>query len=62
MKKVLMKEMDVVVAPYIHILSEDIRTNFIANLGGEEVELLLIVDEAHNLIEAAREQIGRAHV
>jgi len=35
MKKILMKHMDVVVAPYIHILSEDIRTNFIANLGGE---------------------------
>ena len=56
MKKMLMKEMDVVVAPYIHILSEDIRTNFIANLGGDEVPLLLIVDEAHNLIDAAREQ------
>ncbi|MCL2333379.1 MAG: ATP-dependent DNA helicase [Candidatus Methanoplasma sp.] len=56
MKKMLMKEMDVVVAPYIHILSEDIRTNFIANLGGEDVPLLLIVDEAHNLIDAARDQ------
>ena len=56
MKKMLMKEMDVVVAPYIHILSEDIRTNFIANLGGEDVQLLLIVDEAHNLIDSAREQ------
>ncbi|MDR3074879.1 MAG: ATP-dependent DNA helicase, partial [Candidatus Methanoplasma sp.] len=56
MKKILMKEMDVVVAPYVHILSEDIRTNFIANLGGDDVPLLLIVDEAHNLIDAAREQ------
>lgn len=56
MKKVLMKDMDVVVAPYVHILSEDIRTNFIANLGGEDVPLLLIVDEAHNLIDAARDQ------
>ncbi|MCL1978779.1 MAG: ATP-dependent DNA helicase, partial [Methanomassiliicoccaceae archaeon] len=56
MKKILMKEMDVVVAPYVHILSEDIRTNFIANLGGEDVQLLLIVDEAHNIIDAAREQ------
>ena len=56
MKKMLMKEMDVVVAPYIHILSEDIRTNFIANLGGEDVPLLLIVDEAHNIIDAARDQ------
>ncbi|MDR0309894.1 MAG: ATP-dependent DNA helicase, partial [Candidatus Methanoplasma sp.] len=56
MKKILMKDMDVVVAPYIHILSEDIRTNFIANLGGDNVPLLLIIDEAHNIIEAAREQ------
>ena len=56
MKKILMKEMDVVVAPYVHILSEDIRTNFIANLGGEDVPLLLIVDEAHNIIDAARDQ------
>jgi DNA excision repair protein ERCC-2 len=56
MKKILMKEMDVVVAPYVHILSEDIRTNFIANLGGENIPLLLIVDEAHNLIDAARDQ------
>ncbi|MCL2509638.1 MAG: DEAD/DEAH box helicase family protein, partial [Methanomassiliicoccaceae archaeon] len=56
MKKMLMKEMDVVVAPYVHILSEDIRTNFIANLGGEDIPLLLIVDEAHNIIDAARDQ------
>ncbi|MDR1404785.1 MAG: ATP-dependent DNA helicase [Candidatus Methanoplasma sp.] len=56
MKKILMKDMDVVVAPYVHILSEDIRENFIANLGGENVAFLLIVDEAHNLIDAAREQ------
>lgn len=56
MKKILMKDMDIVVAPYIHILSEDIRTNFIANLGGEDVKLLVIVDEAHNLVDAAREQ------
>ena len=56
MKKILMKEMDVVVAPYVHILSEDIRTNFITNLGGEDVQLLLIVDEAHNIIDAARDQ------
>lgn len=56
MKKILMKDMDVIAAPYVHILSEDIRTNFIANLGGENTSLLVIVDEAHNLIDAAREQ------
>ncbi|MDY0223875.1 MAG: DEAD/DEAH box helicase family protein, partial [Candidatus Methanomethylophilaceae archaeon] len=55
-KKILMKNFDVIVAPYIHILSEDIRTNFLTNLGGEDVPILLIVDEAHNLIDAAREQ------
>ena len=55
-KKMLMKEFDVITAPYIHILSEDIRANFITNLGVEESSLLLIVDEAHNLIDAARDQ------
>ena len=55
-KKLLMKEFDVITAPYIHILSEDIRSNFITNLGIEDSSLLLVVDEAHNLIDAAREQ------
>ncbi len=55
-RKALMKDFDVVVAPYIHILSEDIRTNFLTNLGGESISILLIVDEAHNLIDAARQQ------
>lgn len=55
-RKALMKGFDVVVAPYIHILSEDIRVNFINNLGGEDVKITLIVDEAHNLIDAARDQ------
>lgn len=55
-RKILMKNFDVVVAPYIHILSEDIRVNFINNLGGENVQITLIVDEAHNLVDAARDQ------
>ncbi|MDR3283265.1 MAG: ATP-dependent DNA helicase, partial [Candidatus Methanoplasma sp.] len=55
-KKALMKSMDVVVAPYVHILSEDIRSNFIMNLGGEGLDIVVIVDEAHNLVDAAREQ------
>ena len=55
-KKMLMKEFDVITAPYVHILSDDIRSNFITNLGGEDTPLLLIVDEAHNLIDAARDQ------
>ena len=57
-KKALMKEMDVVACPYIHILNEDIRENLIQNLGlaDDPDRMLLIVDEAHNLIDAAREQ------
>ena len=55
-KKMLMKEFDVITAPYVHILSDDIRSNFITNLGGEDTPLLMIVDEAHNLIDAARDQ------
>jgi len=55
-KKLLMREFDVVTAPYIHILSEDIRSNFITNLGGEDIPLLMIIDEAHNIVDAAREQ------
>lgn len=55
-RRMLMKDFDVVVAPYIHILSEDIRANFINNLGGEDVRIVMIVDEAHNLVDAARQQ------
>ncbi len=58
MKKLLMKEVDVVSVPYVHILSSDIRSNLMINLGLEESpeSVLLIVDEAHNLIDAARDQ------
>lgn len=57
-KKALMKKMDVVAAPYVHILSNDIRTNLMANMGLDDNPsgLLMIVDEAHNLIDAARDQ------
>ncbi|AMK13789.1 DNA repair helicase Rad3 [methanogenic archaeon mixed culture ISO4-G1] len=58
MKKMLMKKVDVVAVPYVHILSSDIRGNLMINLGLEESpeSLLLIVDEAHNLMDAARDQ------
>ncbi|WII07295.1 ATP-dependent DNA helicase [Methanomassiliicoccales archaeon LGM-RCC1] len=58
MKKQLMKKFDVVAVPYVHILSTDIRTTLMANLGLEESpeSMLLIVDEAHNLVDAARDQ------
>lgn len=56
-KKALMRKMDVVVAPYVHILSEDIRGNLLANMELADTEkLVMVVDEAHNLIDAARDQ------
>ncbi len=55
-KKALMKDFDVVVAPYIHIIDPDIRERFLANLGVDEKGFVLIVDEAHNLMDAVREQ------
>ncbi len=55
-KKVLMKGADVVVAPYVHILSEDIRSTLLSNMGLEDESIVVIVDEAHNIIDAAREQ------
>lgn len=56
MKKLLMKGCDVVAAPYVHILSEDIRTNFLRNMDVEDNQIVLVIDEAHNLIDAARDQ------
>lgn len=55
-KKSLIPVMEVIVAPYVHILSEDIRSNLLVNMKCSDDEILLIVDEAHNLIDAAREQ------
>lgn len=55
-KKMLMKYMDVIVAPYIHILSEDIRDGFLGNLESNGSDLCMIIDEAHNIIDAARDQ------
>ncbi len=55
-KKAMMKDFDVVVAPYIHIIDPDIRNNFLTNLGVDVSEIVLIVDEAHNFMDAVREQ------
>ena len=55
-RKILIPNADVIVAPYVHILSEDIRTNLLAHMRCDDDKILLIVDEAHNLIPAAREQ------
>lgn len=58
MKKQLMKKVDVVAVPYVQILSPDIRDNLMSNLGVSDSpeSILLIVDEAHNLVDAARDQ------
>ena len=55
-KKSIMSQMDVVVAPYVHMLSEDIRSNLLVSMKCSYETVLLIVDEAHNLIDAARDQ------
>ncbi len=55
-KKLLLKGFDVVVAPYIHIIDPDIRDNFLQNLGIDDNGITLVVDEAHNLMDAVREQ------
>lgn len=55
-KKSLSKYMDVIVAPYIHVLSEDIRDGFLGNLESNGSDLCMIIDEAHNIVDAAREQ------
>ena len=56
MKKLLMKGCEVIAAPYVHILSEDIRSNFLRNMDVDESQIVLVIDEAHNLIDAARSQ------
>ena len=55
-KKVMMKDFDIIVAPYIHIIDPDIRDNFLTALNVEPKDFVLIVDEAHNLMDAVREQ------
>lgn len=55
-KKLLLKKVDVVAAPYIQILNPDIRDSLMANLDlvGDPKGLMIIVDEAHNFLDAAR--------
>jgi len=55
-KKMIMRSADVIVAPYIHILSDNIRDTFMGNMDAESKDIVVIVDEAHNIIDAAREQ------
>ena len=55
-KKLLLKSVGVIVAPYVHFLSDDIRNGFLGNIESDGSNLVVIVDEAHNIIDAAREQ------
>lgn len=55
-KKLLLRKMDVIAAPYIQILNPDIRESLMANmdLSGDPKGMMVIVDEAHNFLDAAR--------
>lgn len=54
-RKMIMRDFDVIVAPYVHILDPGIRDGLLNNLGIEESEMILVVDEAHNLTDHTRE-------
>ena len=56
-KKRLMKKADVIAVPYIQILNPDIRASLMANLelSGDPDGIMIIVDEAHNFLDAARD-------
>ncbi|OPY34134.1 MAG: ATP-dependent DNA helicase [Methanomassiliicoccales archaeon PtaU1.Bin124] len=54
-RKLLAPKADVIIAPYVHVLSEDLREQFLDRIGVGLDGILLVVDEAHNLIESARE-------
>ncbi len=55
-RKALLGKFDVVVAPYIHVLSDGIRDYFLDNMGSDGSDLVMIIDEAHNIIDTARQQ------
>ncbi len=57
-KKLLLKKVDVVAAPYVQILNPDIRESLMANmdLAGYPKGLMIIVDEAHNFLDSARSE------
>ena len=55
-KKMLLRKVDVIAAPYIQILNPDIRESLMTNmdLAGDPKGMMVIVDEAHNFLDAAR--------
>ena len=55
-RKALLSKFNVIVAPYIHVLSDGIRDYFLNNMQSDGSDLVMIVDEAHNIIDSARQQ------
>ena len=55
-RKLIMPEADVLALPYIHMLSSDIRRSLFERLQLTADDFVVIVDEAHNLIDAARDE------
>jgi DNA excision repair protein ERCC-2 len=55
-RKLIMSEADVLVLPYIHMLSSDIRKSLFERLQLSADDFVVVVDEAHNLIDAARDE------
>jgi DNA excision repair protein ERCC-2 len=53
--KLVLPEMNVVVAPYVYLLSPQIRANLLSMMKVEAENLVLVLDEAHNVLESARE-------
>jgi len=55
-RKAIVPQVDVVAVPYVQVLSKDIRSQLFDRLQLTMEDVVLIVDEAHNLIDAARDQ------
>jgi len=56
--KSIIREANVVIAPYIYIFDEFLREKFIRWYGYEMQEILLIIDEAHNLPDFCRDMLS----
>ena len=53
--KMMMPEAKVVIAPYPYLISSEVRHHFLEQLQVEADDLILVVGEAHNLADAARD-------
>ncbi|MDW5562920.1 MAG: ATP-dependent DNA helicase [Methanomassiliicoccus sp.] len=55
-RKAIVPLVDVVAVPYVQVLSKDIRSQLFDRMQLTMDDVVMIVDEAHNLIDAARDQ------